>query len=87
MTARELIDDMRRRDLLARYGIWPDEIADKSIAGREHMIRRLIVVCANLRDDGLNRHWAYSPAEHRSVLSLLEKERADLAALTEKELA
>ena len=86
--AKSLIDAMKRKELLGWAGIWPDEIADRSVAGREHLIKRLKLVLCDLRQDGIMGHWSYSVRHHAAIVDLIKTEEAELAGMTgERELA
>ena len=88
MTARAMIDAMRRRELLGWAGIWPDEINDRSPAGREHLIKRLKLVLCDLRQDGIMGHWSYSVRHHAAIVDLIKTEETELAGMIgERELA
>lgn len=82
MSAKEMIDAMKRKELLGWAGIWPDEIADRTVAGREHLIRRLRIISAELRNDGVMSHWTYSVRHHIAINNLLADEVAELAGIT-----
>lgn len=74
---------MTRRDrkLLQRVMCWDWEINDRTIAGRRHLVDRLTRICKDERRRGLASCWTYHLALHRSLLSILEREKAALAAL------
>lgn len=74
------IDNLRRTELLHRYGIWPDEITDRSAAGRKHLVTRLEYTLRNMKNAEIRRHFAYSAPDHRALLRVLEAERAELLA-------
>lgn len=71
----------RERQFLQRMMVWDWEINDRSIAGRRHLVDRLTRLCKDERSRGLASCWTYDLALHRSLLSILEREKAALAAL------
>ena len=69
------------RDLLGSVWIWPHELADKSISGRQALVAKLEAACRAERARGLVNSWRYSFARHNALLRILEREQADLAAI------
>ena len=79
-TAHPYIANLRRTELLHRYGIWPDEHADRSLAGRKHLVMRLEYILRGMKDAEIRGHFAYSAPDHRGLLRVLHEERAELLA-------
>lgn len=77
-TAHPFIANLRRTELLHRYGIWPDEIADRTLAGRKHLVTRLEYILRGMKDAEIRRDFAYSAPDHRGLLRVLHEERAEL---------
>ena len=76
----------RQRDLIDKklIALWPKEGDDYSVAGTEHIIKRLQKVVSAYY--GLTLlppypHWSYEPSRHVALLSALGGERAMLAHL------
>jgi hypothetical protein len=61
--------------------MWPNEIDDKTIAGRE---KRLLALRKSLRAErqrGLSGHWTYDLARHAALLAYYRREAAELEQL------
>lgn len=71
----------RRRDLPGLMPLWPAEIEDTSVRGREHIVARLRHALRAERRRGLAGHWTYDLARHSGMLRALSAEAEELAAL------
>ena len=60
------------QSMIERFGTSPSDHATR--------IARLELRCRAMRAQGLAGHWAYDLALHRNLLTILEAERAALAA-------
>lgn len=59
----------RATDLPKLVGLWPAELADTSVAGREHLIAKLRRALRQERLRGLSGHWSYDLARHSQLLA------------------
>lgn len=71
----------RKRDLPRLMPVWPDDLADKSLAGRTRILAQLEHYARGLRAAALVNAWHYDLARHRQVLAALEHERRELLAM------
>ncbi|MDO9383451.1 MAG: hypothetical protein Q7T86_11365 [Hyphomicrobiaceae bacterium] len=65
------------RNLGRLVPLWPYEISDRSLAGRQRLLAALRKALRSERQRGLSGHWTYDLARHRS---LLEAYRAEASA-------
>lgn len=79
MSAKDMIEAARRRDNLGWLGIWPDEIDDRTMAGRRHLVARLRLVCQEERARCIGPD--YSLARHNAAIHYYKQELAELRAL------
>lgn len=79
-TPHPFIANLRRTELLHRYGIWPDEHTDRTLAGRKHLVMRLEYILRDLKAAEIRGDFAYSAPDHRGLLRVLHEERAELLA-------
>jgi hypothetical protein len=76
------IRDVRRDLLLPRLiPVGPEEIEDRSIAGRGRIVRRLAKALRGERARGRSGHWTYSLNRHIGLLQAFKAERAALKSL------
>jgi hypothetical protein len=71
----------RATDLVRLLPLWPDELADDSIAGRTKVVRLLERAMRAERQRGVGGHWAYDLSRHANLMWALRAERAALQAL------
>jgi Family of unknown function (DUF6477) len=71
----------RATDLVRLLPLWPDELADDSIAGRTKVLRMLERAMRAERQRGVGGHWAYDLSRHANLMWALRAERAALKAL------
>lgn len=71
----------RLADLPRLLPLWPEQIEDHTIAGRERLIERLASALRAERARGIAGHWAYDLARHARLQRALRHERAELEAL------
>lgn len=69
----------RRWDLSRLLAMWPEEIADETIAGRERVMVRLRQALRAERQRGVAGHWTYDLTRHAQLLSACRHERLALA--------
>ena len=79
----------RARDLPGLLPLWPNEIADASIDGREAVIAKLERACRSERARGALRpaHWTYDINRHAQLIAAYEAERRELDALSARRAA
>lgn len=78
-STRQPQSDAERRDELARLlPLWPNDIADLSIAGRRRIIAALERALRAERCRGKAGHWAYDLARHAALIRSWRLERAAL---------
>lgn len=68
----------RRRDLPGLIAVWPQELADTSIAARERLLAKLQRALRAERRRGLAGHWTYDLARHAQLLAAYRAEQASL---------
>jgi hypothetical protein len=66
----------RARDLPRLFPLWPDELAEESLAGRAALVQRLHTALRRERQRGLCGDWAYDLARHRQLLIAYRAEHA-----------
>lgn len=72
----------QRRELLARLlPLWPAEIDDVTLAGRERVVRLLARALREERCRARRGHWAYDVARHATLARLHRQEAGDLQRL------
>jgi hypothetical protein len=74
----------RAADLAGLLPLWPEELADASIAGRTKLVQMLLRALRAERQRGVGGHWAYDLSRHASLVSALRAERAALSALMQQ---
>ena len=74
----------RARDLPRLLPLWPSEIADQSVPGREHIVQRMRRALRQERCRGLAGHWTYDLARHAALLRAYKHELAELERLIER---
>jgi len=68
-----------RQAALARVlALWPHELADDSLAGRQIVLAKLRRALRDERRRGLAGHWAYDLARHSELLRVYREELATL---------
>lgn len=73
-------DNAGRAQLAALVPLWPEELADRSVAGRLRLLGRLRRALRLERQRGIAGHWSYDLARHRRLLAAYRAEAAELAA-------
>lgn len=74
--------DAERCDALARLlPLWPSELGDISIAGRQRIVAVMARALRAERQRGRAGHWAYDLGRHAALARALTRERAELASL------
>lgn len=68
----------RTRDLPRLIPVWPDELSDRSVAGAEALVSRIVRALRAERRRGLAAEWSYDLGRHRSLLLALADERIRL---------
>jgi hypothetical protein len=76
--------DDRRRAIAQVLPVWPHELEDESLAGRERLLTRLRSALRAERRRGICGHWTYDLARHVELLRLY---RAELAAVSRYRIA
>jgi hypothetical protein len=71
--------DNRRAAIAEVLAVWPHEIEDETLAGRERLLTRLRSALRAERRRGISGHWTYDLARH---IELLRIYRAELAAVS-----
>ncbi len=72
---------VRAHDLPRLLPMWPKDLADLSVAGRERVIATLRRALKAERQRGLAGHWAYDLARHAQLLAAYRTECAALNTL------
>lgn len=75
-TARQAYD--RGRDLCRLLPVWPAEIEDTSLEGRQRLILKIERALRAERRRGLAGHWTYDLARHAALYDAWQEERASL---------
>ena len=73
----------RRIDLPRVLPLWPHEIADDSVCGREKIVAKLARALRAERRRGLAGHWTYDLARHSELLRVY---RLELAACRQMQM-
>lgn len=76
-----LPEDERRRALMRLVPLWPAEIDDVSLQGRQRLVGLLERALLSERRRGRAGHWAYDLARHGALLATSRQERAALEDL------
>lgn len=71
----------RARDLPRLIPMWPAEIADNSIAGRQRLVAKMARALREERRRAKSGYWAYDLARHAALLRAYQAETAALSAL------
>jgi hypothetical protein len=71
----------RTSDLVRLLPLWPEELADTSIAGRTKLVQLLERALRAERQRGVGGHWTYDLSRHASLMWALREERAALNEL------
>ena len=71
--------DDRRTAIAKVLAVWPHEIEDETLAGRERLLARLRSALRAERRRGISGHWTYDLARHVELLRIY---RAELAAIS-----
>jgi hypothetical protein len=71
----------RQADLVRLLPLWPEELADLSVAGRSRLVVMLERALRLERQRGISGHWTYDLSRHAHLMAALRFERAALAAL------
>ncbi len=74
----------RSTDLPGLLPLWPEELADASVAGRTKLLQMLQRALRAERQRGVGGHWAYDLSRHASLVAALRSERAALSALLQQ---
>jgi len=72
-------EQCRLDDLKRLLPLWPHEIADRSVPGRQRLIARLERALRAERRRARANHWAYDVARHSALVRILAEERDALA--------
>jgi hypothetical protein len=68
--------DNRRTAIAGVLAVWPHEIEDDTLAGRERLLRRLRSALRAERRRGICGHWTYDLARHAELLRIYRDELA-----------
>ena len=80
--------DADRCDALARLlPLWPSELADTSIVGRQRIVAVMARALRAERQRGRAGHWAYDLGRHAALARALTRERAELISLQRRPCA
>jgi Family of unknown function (DUF6477) len=71
----------RATDLARLVPLWPEELAQTSVAGHRKLVLMLERALRAERQRGVGGHWAYDLSRHASLMWALRAERAALKAL------
>ena len=80
-----LAADERRRALARLVPLWPAEIDDLSVRGRQRLVGTLERALLSERRRGRAGHWAYDLARHGALLAAWRRESAVLEDLMRAE--
>ncbi len=58
--------------------LWPSQLEDVSVAGRQRLVSHLSRALRLERQRGKRGHWAYDLSRHAALHRALNRERADL---------
>ncbi len=70
----------RAWDLPRLLAVWPRDLEDLSIPGRERMLARLKQALRAERQRGVAGHWTYDVSRHAQLIAAFRVEAAELAA-------
>lgn len=70
----------RSRDLPRLLALWPQELEDRTDAGRLHLLAKLRRALRAERRRARSGHWSYDLNRHLGLLSAYKGELAELAA-------
>jgi hypothetical protein len=73
-------DEHRRNDLARLLPLWPVELADLSLEGRQRIVATLEKALRVERQRGKAGHWAYDLARHAALSRTWKNERTALQA-------
>ena len=68
----------RRRELSRLLPLWPCEIDDLSVVGRQRVGRMLASALRRERQRGIAGHWTYDVSRHLALVKALRREAAAL---------
>jgi hypothetical protein len=71
----------RNAQLPKLTGLWPQELADCSVAGTERVIGLLRKALRSERQRGQAGHWTYDGSRHMALVEAMREETARLAIL------
>jgi hypothetical protein len=71
--------DERRMAIAKVLALWPHELADESVHGRERILAKLQQALRAERRRGLCGHWTYDLARHVELLRIYREELAAAA--------
>src|SRR5262245_38722819 len=77
--AAQRLHDDRRTAIAKVLALWPHELADESVDGRERILAKLRQALRAERRRGLCGHWTYDLARHVELLRIYRQELADAA--------
>jgi hypothetical protein len=69
----------RRTTIAKVLALWPHEIEDESVSGRERILAKLRQALRAERRRGLSGHWTYDLARHVELLRVYREELAAVA--------
>lgn len=75
---------VRARDLVRILPMWPDEVSDQTIEGRQILVGRLRRTLREERRRGRAGDWSYDLARHAELLRCYRFEAAELEALSRR---
>jgi hypothetical protein len=71
----------RRAAIAKVLALWPHEIEDESLSGRERILAKLRQALRAERRRGLSGHWTYDLGRHVELLRVYREELAAVAAM------
>ncbi len=77
----------RSGELARLLPLWPSQLEDVSIAGRQRIVALLARALRGERQRGRGGHWAYDLSRHAALNRVLQIERSELAKAVAAELA
>ena len=69
----------RAWDLPRLLAVWPQELADMTLAGRERMLARLKQALRAERQRGVAGHWTYDVSRHAQLITAFKSEAREVA--------
>lgn len=69
----------RAWDLPRILAVWPQELADLTLAGRERMLTRLKQALRAERQRGIAGHWTYDVSRHAQLITAFKSEAREVA--------